>query len=148
MWLIVKEAARHVLRRPVVGVMVAARTADGRWLLVKRGDSGQWALPGGTLEWGETLHHAAARELLEEAGASTPTLGRLLGVYAAPERDPRFHAVTVLVEAQVSPPFAPPHNTLEVSEARLFSDHELPAVLSHGTTDMLHDARAGRCTWE
>ena len=35
--------------------MAAARTADGRWVLIRRGDTGEWALPGGTLEWGETL---------------------------------------------------------------------------------------------
>src|SRR5699024_3876449 len=52
-WTILKEAARHVLRHPVVGVAVAAQTAGGRWLLIRRRDTGDWALPGGTLEWGE-----------------------------------------------------------------------------------------------
>ena len=65
---IVKEATRHLLRRPVVGIAAAARTDDGRWLLVRRADVGQWALPGGTLEWGETLRASIVRELAEEAG--------------------------------------------------------------------------------
>ncbi|HXK16421.1 MAG TPA: NUDIX domain-containing protein, partial [Polyangiaceae bacterium] len=93
---IVKEVARHLLRRPVVGIVAAARSADGRLLLIRRADSGKWALPGGTLEWGENLRDAITRELFEETGARVLELGALLGVYSAPERDPRFHAVTVL----------------------------------------------------
>src|SRR5208337_4883741 len=54
-WVLVKDVARHVLRRPVIGIVAAGRTRDGRWLLIRRGDTGEWALPGGTLEWGETL---------------------------------------------------------------------------------------------
>jgi len=40
-WKIVKEVARHLLRRPVVGIAAAARTADGRLLLIRRKDSGK-----------------------------------------------------------------------------------------------------------
>lgn len=147
-WLIVKEAARHVLRRPVAGVLVAARTADGRWLLVRRADTRMWALPGGTLEWGETLRSAAIRELQEEAGVEQPELGSLLGVYSAPQRDLRFHALTVVVQAIVTPPSAAPKNPLEVLEVKLFADHELPEELSHNTTDILLNVRKGRVLWE
>src|ERR1700722_4624944 len=61
---ILKELARHLLRRPVVGVAAAAQSPDGRWLLIRRADTGTWALPGGTLEWGETLRNGVRRELL------------------------------------------------------------------------------------
>jgi 8-oxo-dGTP diphosphatase len=147
-WAIVKEVARHLLRRPVVGIAAAARTADGRWLLVRRTDTGEWALPGGTLEWGEALRSALPRELREETGVEDVTPGRLLGVYSAPERDRRFHAVTVLVEVQVGEPVRAPDNPLEIAEVRLFSEEELPAALAHGMDDMLADARAGRLVWE
>jgi 8-oxo-dGTP diphosphatase len=143
-WLLLKEAARHVLRHPVSGVAVAARTADGRWLLIRRRDTGGWALPGGTLEWGETLLRAVPRELLEEAGVDVAGPIELCGVYSSPERDYRFHAVTVLVTVVVSEPRIPPHNALEISEVRLFRSDELPATLSMHMTDMLADARAGR----
>src|SRR5690606_23697084 len=93
---IVKEVGRHLLRRPVVGIAMAARTDDGRWVLIRRGDTGTWALPGGTLEWGETLESALGRELAEEAGVLTWRLERVVGVYSRPDRDPRFHAVTVV----------------------------------------------------
>lgn len=147
-WTIVKEVARHLLRRPVVGIAAAARTADGRWLLIRRTDTGEWALPGGTLEWGETFQSALPRELREETGVEDIAPGKLLGVYSAPHRDRRFHAVTVLVEAEVGEPVRPPDNPLEIAEVRLFADTELPAELAHGMSDMLADARAGRSVWE
>jgi 8-oxo-dGTP diphosphatase len=142
MSLLVREAARHVLRRPVVGVVAAARTADGLWLLVRRADTGTWALPGGTLEWGETISATLVRELLEEAGIERCTLGRLLGVYSRPDRDPRFHAVTVVVECRIDPPVRSPVNPLEIREARLFDDADLPSKLAFGMHDMLAVARS------
>jgi 8-oxo-dGTP diphosphatase len=143
-WSILKEAARHILRHPVVGVAVAARTEDGRWLLIRRRDTGGWALPGGTLEWGETLVNAARRELLEEAGVDMSDPVELCGVYSGPERDYRFHAVTVLVSARVSTPHRAPRNSLEIAEVGLFETCDLPASLSLNMTDLLADARAGR----
>jgi 8-oxo-dGTP diphosphatase len=147
-WRLVKEVARHLLRRPVVGIGALARAPDGRWLLVRRTDTGQWALPGGTLEWGESLRHAIQRELAEEAGVEVVALGELCGVYSAPHRDQRFHAVTVVVRADVSFPKSEPVNPVEISEVGLFSDEELPKQLSHGMSDMLRDARAGHSVWE
>jgi 8-oxo-dGTP diphosphatase len=143
-----KEAARHLLRRPVVGVVAAARTPDERWVLVRRADTGGWALPGGTLEWGETLRSALARELAEETGARVLKLGRLVGVYSGPERDARFHAVTVVVEARVELTPATADNPLEILEVRAFSEAELPAEFSYQMREMLDDARAGRTVWE
>ncbi len=147
-WGVVKEAARHVLRRPVVGIAAAARTADGRWVLVRRTDTGEWALPGGTLEWGEPLRVAIARELAEEAGVRVQELGGVAGVYSRPDRDLRFHAVTIVVHARVSEPAEPPSNPAEIAEVRLFRSTELPEHLAHGMTDMLRNARKREVVWE
>lgn len=143
-----KEILRHILRRPVIGLCVFARNEEGKILLVRRVDTGLWALPGGTVEWGETLRRTLPRELAEEAGVSGVEAGELLGVYSDPERDPRFHAVTVVVEASFSGPAGRPDNPVEIAEAKLFSPEEIPNELSHGTRDMLLDALAGRRTWE
>lgn len=145
---IVKEVARHLLRRPVVGIVAAARTTDGRWLLVRRGDTGKWALPGGTLEWGETFRSAITREVFEETGAEVTALGELLGVYSAPERDPRFHAVTVVVAATVNEPAGSDVNPVEITEVKLFADSELPADMSQGMGDLLENARSKSVVWE
>jgi 8-oxo-dGTP diphosphatase len=141
---IVKEVLRHLLRRPVVGVAAAARTEDGRWLLIRRADVGQWALAGGTLEWGETLRASLLRELEEEAGVFRCDIVRIVGVFSNPERDPRFHAVTVLVECRIDPPVRPPANPLEVTEVGLFAANDLPPALAMGMTDMLRAALDAR----
>jgi 8-oxo-dGTP diphosphatase len=142
-FVLIKEVARHLLRRPVVGIAAAARTSDGRWLLVRRADVDDWALPGGTLEWGETLRTSIVRELAEEAGVERCTVGRLVGVYSRPDRDPRMHGVTVVVECAIDPPTRAPENPLEIAEARLFHASELPASLAMGMRDMLDAALRG-----
>jgi 8-oxo-dGTP diphosphatase len=61
---------REYPERPIVGVGVVI-VASQRVLLVRRGRApllGQWSLPGGVVELGETLRQAAEREALEETG--------------------------------------------------------------------------------
>ena len=137
---VMKEAARLLLRRPIVGIAAAARTPDGKWVLIRRADTGTWALPGGTLEWGETLREALTREMEEEAGISGVVPGRLVGVFSAPHRDPRFHGVTVVVECDVQRPTAPPKNPVEILEVGFFGDEDMPE-LAMGMNDMIRAAQ-------
>jgi ADP-ribose pyrophosphatase YjhB (NUDIX family) len=51
-----------------VGAHGLVRDADGRILLIQRSDDRTWAMPGGTMELGETLRECAVREVREEAG--------------------------------------------------------------------------------
>ncbi len=132
----------------MVGIVALARTVDGRVLLIRRGDTGMWALPGGTIEWGETLRETLPRELLEEAGVTSAKNGGLLGVYSAPSHDPRFHAVTVVVEATIEPPTQSPVNPVEILEVALFDPDEIPEFLSHGNKEMLSRALQGNVFWE
>jgi 8-oxo-dGTP diphosphatase len=146
---ILRELGRVVLRRPVAGILAVARRPDGQLLLIQRGDTGTWALPGGTLEWGERARETIVRELLEEAGASAISTGRLLGVYTAPERDLRMHAVTMVVEVQVAPELSGPANALEILDARFFSEAALPPSLAYTCDEMLQNALAGSAPyWE
>lgn len=138
-----KEVLRHVLKRPVVGLAVVPTQQDGRIVLIRRGDTGSWALPGGTVEWGETLVSTFHRELLEEAGIERAEMGDVVGVYSRPDRDPRFHAVTVVVRATVDPPARPPINALEIREVGAFLPSELPANLAMGMNDFVAAALRG-----
>lgn len=79
----------------------------GRLLLIERGHAsfeGQYALPGGFVDAGETVEAAALRELKEETGLEGRLIS-LIGVYSDPARDPRGHSVSVafLIETQGSP---------------------------------------------
>ncbi len=134
---ILHEATRHILRRPVVGISAVARTRDGRILLIRRADTGTWGLPGGTLEWGETLRVALDRELEEEAGVVDLELVRVLGAWSRPSRDPRFHAVTIGVECVVEPPNKGPKNPLEIREAKLFALEDMPQELAFEQQDIV-----------
>lgn len=56
---------------------------------------GQWALPGGFVEYGERTEDAVVREVFEETGLEVK-VRMLLGVYSDPTRDPRGHTVSVV----------------------------------------------------
>jgi len=146
---ILREIARILLRRPLVGIAAVARRADGRILLVKRGDTGTWALPGGTLEWGEVSAETLRRELREEAGATMLEAGRLLGVYTAPERDTRLHGVTIVVECTVADELDGPKNPIEIHDACFFSTDEVPRPLAFSFDEVLDRALSGAAPfWE
>ena len=54
-----------------------------------------WAIPGGFVDIGETVEHAAVREAKEETSLDV-TLQDLLGLYSEPSRDPRGHVVSAI----------------------------------------------------
>lgn len=69
-------SSREFPERPIVGVGGVV-VENGRALLIRRGNEpllGQWSIPGGTLELGETLVEGVARELLEETGLTVRVL--------------------------------------------------------------------------
>ena len=55
---------------------------------------GSWALPGGFVEYGETVEMAAIRETKEETGLDIELDG-IVGVYSDPQRDPRGHIISI-----------------------------------------------------
>ena len=98
---------REYPERPIVGVG-GVLIENGKALLIRRGSEpllGQWSIPGGTLELGETIVEGVARELLEETGIVVRVLDLIevferINPYSPPEtRDaslrPRFHFVIV-----------------------------------------------------
>ena len=83
---------------PLVAVDCVAFDAKGRVLLIRRKNppfQGQYALPGGFVDVGESVEDACRRELMEETGVKAGKL-TLVGVYSDPARDPRGHTVAVV----------------------------------------------------
>lgn len=68
-----------------LGCTAAIFDAQGRVLLTKRTDNGQWCLPGGAVDPGESVAEACAREVVEETGLSV-RVKRLVGVYSHPDQ--------------------------------------------------------------
>jgi len=66
---------------PSVNVVVANDAAD--ILLIRRTDNGNWALPGGAIDLGESVAQAAVRETLEESGIECSITG-VVGIYSDP----------------------------------------------------------------
>jgi 8-oxo-dGTP diphosphatase len=84
-----------------------------------------WALPGGFLEYGESLEQCVVREAKEETGLDIE-LGRQLHAYSDPARDPRGHTVTVVFAARAS---GRPRGADDAAEARAFPRDALPEPL-------------------
>jgi len=88
-------------KRPVLTVDVLIRKDYG-YVFVKRKNEpyrGHWAIPGGLVEYGETVEQAAIREAKEETGLEVK-LTRLVGVYSDPTRDPRGHYISIAYLAE------------------------------------------------
>ena len=82
---------------PLLAVDCVVLDPQDRVLLIRRGHEpfrGQYALPGGFVEVGETVEDACRRELMEETGVKLGKL-TLVGVFSDPHRDPRGHTVAV-----------------------------------------------------
>jgi 8-oxo-dGTP diphosphatase len=91
------------IEQPWFAVDCVVFDPSGKLLLIRRKNppfQGQYALPGGFINYGETTEQAAARELSEETGLRAIRLS-LIGVYSEPNRDPRRHVVSIAYLATV-----------------------------------------------
>lgn len=87
-------------RNPAPTADVVVHVPGRGVVLVKRGNPPYgYALPGGFVEEGETVEHAAVREALEETGLRVRLSG-LLGIYSDPARDPRRHTMSTVFTAE------------------------------------------------
>ncbi len=84
----IAEMRKHVGHDVVmtVGCGVLIENEKGEVLLQKRSDTGEWCVPGGALEPGETYIEAATRELSEEVGIKVSDL-KLFGLYSGADRE-------------------------------------------------------------
>jgi 8-oxo-dGTP diphosphatase len=79
--MIVPEAPKPNSIRPAAAV--ALFDSGGNILLLRRKDNDKWTLPGGTLDFGESLTYCAIREVREETGLQIRITG-LIGTYTDP----------------------------------------------------------------
>jgi ADP-ribose pyrophosphatase YjhB (NUDIX family) len=122
--------------RLAVGCSAAILDPAGqKMLLIRRSDSGRWAVPGGYMEPGESFTEACTREILEETGVYVQ-VGRLIAVYTSPHalldygHENRFQLVVLHFAAE------PVRGDLRVSEETIgvgyFSSKEIEQMEMSG----------------
>ena len=138
-WRFISTVLGIIFRHPVTGTTIIPVLPDGRIVLIQRSDSGKWGLPGGMIDWGEDIPHAASRELKEETGLKLIKIRGLRGVYSDPQRDPRIHSISVLIEVDAQGELDPT-DKLEILQVKAFTKDELPlGDLSHDHDRQLQD---------
>ena len=113
---------------------------DGKVVLIRRLNEpykGCWALPGGFVEYGETVEQAAVREAKEETGLDVELVA-LVGVYSDPRRDPRGHVVSVAFLARARG--GELRAASDAREVRAFPVDQLPERLAFDHSTILRDA--------
>ena len=132
---------REYPESPLVGVG-AVIVQDQRVLLIRRGQApllGEWSLPGGVLECGETLREAVVREAREETGLVVET-DEMLGVYERVIRgdDGRVRYHYVLIDFLCRPAGGELEAASDAADVRWFTRDQLPALnLAYDANDVV-----------
>lgn len=124
-----------VYRSPVPTVDIIIEHQGGVVMIRRKNPPHGWALPGGFVDFGETVEHAAAREALEETGLSVEDL-RMFHVYSDPARDPRGHTITIVFVARGTGTLAAGD---DAAGAQVFPAGALPAEMVFDHASILAD---------
>ncbi len=113
-----------------------AQKEEGNIVLIERKNPPfGWALPGGFVDYGESLEVAALREAEEETCLKVRLLYQL-GAYSAPTRDPRFHTISVVFVASAT---GAPKAADDAKNVGIFSRDSLPENLAFDHGEILQD---------
>lgn len=146
LWQFTQTVLGIIFRHPVTGTSIIPILPDGRIVLIRRRDNGKWGLPGGMVNWGQDIYTTVQRELAEETGLELAKLRRLVGIYSAPDRDPRIHSICIVVEVEAQGTMDI-QDTLEISEVKAFEPSAIPiGNLSHDHDRQLQDYFDGQTT--
>ena len=133
-----KASQRYRNPFPTVDIIIEV---EGKILLIERLNKPfGWALPGGFVDYGESLEEAAIREAREETGLNLENL-RQFKAYSEPERDPRQHNISMVFTAEAH---KEPKAGDDAKNAQFFTIDELPTKLCFDHATILQDYISAR----
>ncbi len=127
-------------KNPLLTVDIIIEYEGGIILIKRKNPPPGWAIPGGFVDYGESLEKAAAREAKEETGLDV-SLVRQLHTYSSPDRDARFHTVSTVYIAKGEGVL---NAGDDAKEAGVFSRDTLPDDIAFDHRDILEDYFTGR----
>jgi 8-oxo-dGTP diphosphatase len=127
-------------RNPFPTVDIIIELQEGIVLIERKNPPHGWALPGGFVDYGETLEAAAIREAREETSLEVINL-RLLGCYSDPGRDQRMHTISTVYIADGC---GQPRAADDAANVGIFHLEELPEALCFDHADILEDYAAAK----
>lgn len=130
----------HSVRNPLPTVDLIIEFDDGIILIKRKNPPDGWALPGGFVEYGESIESASIREAREETGLDVE-LVRQFHTYSAPKRDPRHHTITTVFVARAH---GRPLAGDDAKEIDIFRSENLPDQIAFDHRDIINDYFAGR----
>jgi 8-oxo-dGTP diphosphatase len=128
------------LRNPLPTVDIIIKYKKGIVLIKRKNPPVGWALPGGFVDYGESLEAAAIREAKEETGLDVERI-RQFHTYSDPKRDPRHHTITTVFTAKAKGKAVAGDDAQEIG---IFSKDNLPEQIVFDHTDVINDYFTGR----
>jgi 8-oxo-dGTP diphosphatase len=127
-------------RNPLLTVDVIIETGGGIVLIERKNPPFGWAIPGGFVDYGETIEDAVRREAKEETDLDIDNV-RQFHTYSDPTRDPRHHTVTVMFIATAS---GTPKAGDDAGQAGIFTRETLPEDIAFDHRQILEDYFSGK----
>ena len=125
---------RH--RNPVPTVDIIIEMGEGGVVLIERGNEPYgWALPGGFVDYGESLETAAVREAKEDTSLDVDLIEQF-HTYSNPTRDPRQHTISTVFVARAG---GVPRAASDAQNIGVFTGQSLPEPLAFDHAGILRD---------
>jgi ADP-ribose pyrophosphatase YjhB (NUDIX family) len=122
-------------KNPFLTVDAIIELNDGIILIRRKNPPYGWAIPGGFVDYGESLEDAARREAKEETGLDIDLI-RQFHTYSEPGRDPRHHTVSTIFIAKAS---GTPKAADDACDVGIFTGDTLPEDIAFDHRKILED---------
>ena len=122
-------------RNPLLTVDIIIEIGGKIVLIERKNPPHGWALPGGFVDYGESIESAAVREAAEETSLAV-NLTEQFYTYSDPHRDPRHHTVSTVFIATAQ---GEPRGADDAKTAQLFGEVDLPSAIVFDHSQILRD---------